>query len=278
MRKSFGRQGEHLRFTVEDARGGSAEVLWWGGDRDAIPDVRFDLAVEVYESMFRGESRIELVLLAIESREASREVAAAHLQIVDLRYADDAEASLRAQIVGVDDVTVWSEHATLTGLRSERLHELGAARTLVIWSMPPDRATVRTLLQRATPEVVIVVAADGRIPVDTGEALRTVGGMLQQALHSPSGGLDLTRAAPRANLSNTALITAVRWWEARGSIRIISIDDQQIVVERAGQGTDQDRADRLSTAFRKQVDEIAAFQRYFLSAPESALPALFADD
>jgi streptomycin 6-kinase len=102
--------------------------------------------------------------------------------------------------------------------------------------------------------------------------------MLQQALHSPSGGLDLMRAAPRANLSNTALITAVRWWEARGSIRIISIDDQQIVVERAGQGTDQDRADRLSTAFRKQVDEIAAFQRYFLSAPESALPALFADD
>lgn len=277
MRKSFGRQGEHLRFTVEDASGGSAEVLWWGGDRDAIPDGRFDLAVEVYESTFRGESRIELELLAIESREADREFTATHLQIVDLRHADDAEALLRAQLVGADGVTVWSEHVTLTGLRSERLHELGAARTLVIWSTPPDRATVRALIQRATPEVVIVVAADGRVPVDSGEALRTVGGMLQQALHSSSGVLDLTRAAPRANLSTVAFVTAVRWWEARGSIRVISIDDQQIVVERTGQGTDQDRADRLSTAFRKQVDEIAAFQHYFLSVPESALPALFGD-
>jgi single-stranded-DNA-specific exonuclease len=278
MRKSFGRQGEHLRFTVEDATGASAEVLWWGGNRDAIPDGRFDLAVEVYESTFRGETRIELELLAIESREAIQATAAIHLQIVDLRHAEDAEAALRGQIVGMDDVTVWSEHVALTGLRCERLHELGTARTLVIWSTPPDRATVLALFQRATPDVVIVVAADGRITADSADALRAVGGMLQQALRSSNGELDLMRAAPRANLSHAAFVTALRWWEARGSVKIINIDDQQIVVERAGQGTDQEIADGLAAALRKQVSEIAAFQRYFLSAPESALPALFGDD
>jgi single-stranded-DNA-specific exonuclease len=278
MRKSFGRQGEHLRFTVEDVSGAGAEILWWGGDRDAIPDGRFDLAVELYESTFRGETRIELELLAIDSREPSREVTPTHLQIVDLRHAADAEAMLRARLAGDDEVTIWSEHITLPGFRCERLHELGTARTLVVWSTPPDRATVRVLFQRATPDRVFVVAAEGRISTDTGDALRTVGGMLQQALRSSMGVLDLMRAAPRASLSSEAFVTAVRWWEARGSVRIISLDDQQIVIERAGQGADQESADHLSRVFRKQIEELAAFQRYFLSAPELALSALFGDD
>jgi streptomycin 6-kinase len=92
------------------------------------------------------------------------------------------------------------------------------------------------------------------------------------------GVLDLMRAAPRASLSSEAFVTAVRWWEARGSVRIISLDDQQIVIERAGQGADQESADHLSRVFRKQIEELAAFQRYFLSAPELALSALFGDD
>jgi single-stranded-DNA-specific exonuclease len=276
MQRTFGKLGEHLRFTVEEADGSSAEILWWNGDRDAIPDGPFDLVVEVYESTFRGETRIQLELIALHAADGQVPHTRPTLLLEDLRAESQPDHELQTMLQNVDDYVIWSEHGALAELNSQRLYEIRTAHTLVLWTTPTDRAQLRMLMERVAPDVVIAAAADGVVNADPDSALRTVGGIVRRALDTQDGVIQLQRAAPRAGLSVEAFLTGLRWWEANGTLLVSERESERVKVSRVGGAAQVGHRDHLREVLQAQLEEIAAFQRYFRSTSPESLLALLA--
>ena len=271
----IGRTEEHRRVTIEDAQDRTLTVFWWQGADWPVPRDRFDLAVTVRSSDYRG-----LPELQVEWIEARGKVAAAiemepgpAFQVHDYRAHPQPGSMLRALAVGEEGsgrVLVWAEGSTPEGVVTHTRRELVPSGRLALWTLPPGPRELAAALAQVEPEEVLLFGVDAGLE-EAGDFLARLGGMVRYTLRARDGLLDVEAAAAHLGHRVATVEAGIDWLAAEGQVRVI---ERQDGTWRLGRGAGQAMPTAAGEA-RRRLDallaETAAYRAYLRGAPAASL-------
>ena len=267
----IGRLDEHRRVTVEDAQERRQTVFWWQGADWSLPQGRFDLALTLRASDYRGTFELQVEWVDAREHEPAPVVLrpARAIDIRDYRAEPEPHSLLSGLVAGAD-VQVWAEGATLDEIGTRTRSELAPAPRLVLWTLPPGPSQYRAAIRRVEPQELIVFGQDAGLDEAT-PFLERLAGLVAFALNRREGWLDLAAAAARLGHRPRTVEAGLAWLEAGGQVRIVEREDG---AWRLARGTGQHEAQAVDNA-RLQLDallaETGAYREYLRTAPVEAL-------
>jgi single-stranded-DNA-specific exonuclease len=272
---TIGRTDEHRRITVEDAHDRTQTIFWWHGAGWPLPQGRFDLALTLRASDYRGQAELQIEWIDAREREpASIEIQPAPtIEIRDYRTARNPEASLR-QLVAEGNVQVWAEGEGSAGVKTQTRCDLVPSLRLVVWTLPPSPHLFQTVLAQVKPEEMILFARDPGLD-ETTAFLRRLAGMVKFALARRGGEMELEAAS--ANLAHrvSTLVAGLECLAAQGTIDILERGDKFWRLARGVENPIPGAMDLARARLRALLDETSAYRDYLRNAPVSSLYGAF---
>jgi len=263
--RTFGRNGEHRKVTVQGESGTTREIIWWRGAEQELPPGPFDLACVIKSTDYVGRPGLEIEWVdahLIEMPAVEVAPAAPAIEIMDWRSVADVGQRVAA-LVARGEVQVWAEGEAVEGVRGNGRHALAQAETLVIWSAPPGPRELEAALAQVSPRAV---ALCGMINVtDRIEPfLRRLAGLLKHDLRQRQGQVYLPALAAACGQRLATVRKGIEWLEARGQIVIEQWNGDDLTIA-WGTGEKQVAPD-LETELRVLLSETAAYRAYFRRA------------
>jgi single-stranded-DNA-specific exonuclease len=260
--RTLGSRGDHVELRVEDESGTARRVLWWFGDRDALPDGKFDLAYTVRPNVFRGER--DAMIEWLEARpSASAPVvieAPARRRVIDLRADPNPTAALERLSASEPDLVTWREG--VSGIPGVHRHQLRAAAALAVWTIPPDPLVWTAALKVVQPETICIFGQ--RPAYDSAQALVTqLGGLVKYALAHKGGLIAISELAALTNHRNATIRAALQWLERRSALAFEALSDDVLRARSAPEARPSDAAE-IESRLTRLLAETAAYRRFWL--------------
>jgi single-stranded-DNA-specific exonuclease len=268
---TVGRSQEHLLLVVEDEGGETYRVVWWQGAGWTLPEGRFDLAYTARASSYRGVRDVQIEWLdARPQAEQPAELISQRppIEVVDYRGQAHPLAILQ-RLLAEGDVQVWREAEATGILDGHDRFELQPSESLAIWTAPPSPAELRHALEKVSPQKIYLF---GVLPeAGSPEAfLQRLAGLLKHALKASQGHASLSALAAATAQRRATVRLGLDWLAARGHIRVVSEDVNEIVIA-AGDGIrGEDLAER-EAQLKAALAETAAYRAYFQKADKDSL-------
>jgi len=271
----IGRTGEHLRLTVEDSHDRTQTVFWWHGSGWSLPQGRFDLALAISASDYRGVAEVQLQWL--DARERAPDVVQVKVgpafEVIDLRQEDNSEARLQ-ELGAAGDLQVWAEDQVPAGVETRTRQQLVPGYRLALWTLPPGPRELEAVLQRVQPEQVFLFA---RGPAahdpgldEAGALLQSLAGIVKFALRARDGQVDLEAAAARLAHRVGTIETGLEFLAAQGIVQIVERGQARWKLARGTGHQDPQATDMANAALDALLAETAAYRAYAREAPASA--------
>lgn len=259
-RRTMGSRGDHIDLRLEDVDGNEQRVVWWFGDLSEIPEGRFDIAYTVRANVFKGKR--EAMVEWLDARPAEGVSidlkTKSQFEVLDYRNHSNPQAMLKETVSKHDDALVWSEgRVDVEGLNRYSLHE---AKTLVVWTLPPDVLVWRAVLNTVQPETLVLF---GKMPPITSakQLIQEVAGLAKYALKNKAGIIYLSELASLTAQSEQAIIQAIKWINANSEMQLYHEDDDLYYIRMGGQADKSVDTKRLSLLLK----ETAAYRQHWLT-------------
>jgi single-stranded-DNA-specific exonuclease len=289
---SIGRDGEHLRITVQDEQGNDQKVVWWRGAGWPLPEGVFDLACLARTSNYRGQSEVQVQW--IDARPVEVEgvtLRSRTVSVIDQRGQAHPLPVLQ-QMLAETPAVVWGEGATgvtgatgvagatgvtsatgvasATGVGDLPLRDRGSltpSETLIIWTTPPGWSELQAVLESVKPRTVVVFG------VDPGESdlegfLKRLAGLAKYAI-TQGGRVSPTRLAAATAQREAAVRLGLQWLEQRGLLHAAFLPEGDVFLT-SGDGPLGSGVELLKP-LRALIEETAAYRRYFKTAEKENL-------
>lgn len=266
--KTLGQEGHHLKLTIADGSGITHEVLRWNAAQKPLPAGTFNLAFTLQINTFRGERQLQLEW--VDSRQdlipmvTSRKERKLHL--VDFRSSKIPLQDLKRY--EDNEAVIWAEGIDREAGIGLGRHELHPARTLAIWTIPPDRKTLQDVLKSISPERVIVFA-QGPGWETTEAFLRRLAGASKRALAETDGRIDIHAFTAVCACTPTAIRIGLRWQEERGLITVMEKGSDEVRI--CTGGAESPTAATTAAELQMHLREIQAYRTHFRKADLSKL-------
>lgn len=268
---TFGRTRTHRRLTVQDSAGETAQVLWWQGAGEILPNGQFDVALRLSRDDYRREAGVQLTWVA--HRQEKPPQPAPKRTLHDWRGLDQAAAvRYLAEILaeGGDSVRVWAVQGEATMPRLPARPEVGQSLSgLVIWHAPPSQQVLQSVLQAWRPGGVYV-----RLQANPFDGLtafvRQVMGLVKYAVQHYGGQVDLAELAWQVGHQPGTVAVALRWLAAQGKLAIIAESDALWQV-RPAKEPPQSEAVSLQAELVSLLEETAAYRQFAQGASLAGL-------
>jgi len=269
---AVGKTGDHLQMLVEDAGNTTRKVIWWQGAGLPQPEGRFDLAYTVRANNYRGQPGIQVEWIAFRPLAENLPLRPARVLVAlqDLRGVIDPAAAL-VPLRGQADAWVFAEgEHNLPGTTFDRYHAQPAAH-LLLWSVPPGRSELRSLLERAAPKKVswfgVPSSSDQPLPF-----LTRLSGLVRFVIKSRQGQVTIPELAAATAQRDRTVRTGLAWLAARGHLTLQSEDTIAFIIL-TGSSAAPEQAARLEKDLAYQLQETAAFRTYCHTADLRSLLA-----
>ncbi len=258
--KQVGRAKEHRVLTVADADGNTQEVIWWDAANWPAPEGRFDLAYEARASTYRGQPGVQIVWRdARPIIEAPVELRPS-IQVVDHRYSADALAVLRALRSDVD-VIVWREGDAAEAIDGYDRYTLPTCAHLAIWTTPPGRSELQTVLQRVQPRVVYLFGVDPQA-AGLDAFLQRLAGLTKHALRANAGQTTVAALAAATAQRESTVCLGLDWLAERGHLSLTYRADGAVQLA-PGSGSGGARLREIAAQLKAALAEAAAYRAFF---------------
>jgi hypothetical protein len=271
---TIGRTGEHRRLTVEDTHDHTQTVFWWQGADWPLPRGRFDLALTLRASDYRGMAQVQVEWIEARAREPEAlEVAPAPtIGVRDYRTISNPEAVLRG-LIAEGEIQVWAEGEASLDVDVHNRQELVPAHRLAVWTVPPGPRELQAALERVQPEEVIFFAHDPGLD-QAGAFLQRLAGLVKFTLRARDGWIDLEAVAATTAQRIGTVQAGLDWLAARGQTGIVEQEEVRWRLAAAAEYDDQQAADAARTRLDALLAETAAYRAYLRDAPEETLSRL----
>ena len=263
--KQIGKDKTHRKLVVRDDGGSKAEILWWGGAGEQLPEGRMDMVVRMRAGAFAGKQTVTITLQDFRpAADLEAEQPAADTVVIDCRGESDAgENRLREILRREAGAQVWGEVVADESMKTRAMLE--PAEVLVLWTVPPDREVLGEILGRAKAERVYVFAVDPQ--VDEYEAfMGRLGGLVKYALEQRDGSSTLAELAGAMGHSERVILRGLEVLPALG-VRVVR-DNGGLRFERR-EVVSQEKAEGVlqlmlaeSRAFRRAYRDTADVERF----------------
>lgn len=267
----IGRTAEHRRITVQDQSGRTQPVFWWHGEDWALPQGRFDLALGLSTSDYRGLTEVQVEWIDAREREpvVMRPRTAPGVEVRDYRAVNNPEAELR-RLMSKSEVQVWAEGADLPLPEVRERAELERGPSLALWTLPPGPRELRAALARVKPDRVFFFGQDPGLD-SPAVFLKRLTGLVKFALRSKGGNLDLNAAAAACSQQADTIEAGLGWLEAKGWVRVLKRDQRSWQLASGTGPPDAGAMEGAHARLETLLAETAAYREYLLHAPASAL-------
>lgn len=256
-----GKLKEHLQMTVENQAGEPTKLIWWHGTGLPQPEGLFDLAYSARSSDYRGKTQVQYEWLGY--RQIQREKIAfsgkRKINNTDLRQAlNPLEALASLQLP--TQAQVWQEGSDQTGVQACTRLELSPCTTLVLWTTPPDLATLKAMIHKVKPHQVYWFLVDP--PERTsGKFLGTLGKLLKSGMQAGTPVFRIDRLAANTAATPHLVELGIKWHQAYGNLQILRWDAVEVEVLPGG-SIDLINRKQIEKSLQRCLDEFTAFSRY----------------
>ncbi|MDF1513601.1 MAG: single-stranded-DNA-specific exonuclease RecJ [Anaerolineae bacterium] len=263
--RKIGRDGRHLRVTVEDPGGERLDVIWWQWDNAPLPaeSQSFDLAFNVEVNTYRGQNRMQAIWLAyrdIESREDTRVPPITEIEIVDYRKHRDKTLVLE-EMGKIADVELWAEGPNTSGMGARHRLKLEPASALILWTRPANVEIFRYIIQQVSPQRLMLVA-DGTSDVDTTKSfIDYLTGLVKYRINQ-NRSIDIVELAAQTGHTSQTVKKGLAWLSSQGFITIQESDGSTLSLTLGGT-RDIAKADSILEELKLLLGETAAYRSYF---------------
>ena len=278
--KSLGRSGDHLLVQLEDSSGSAFKAVWWGGGIEPLPDwltsgADLDLAYTARSRNYRGKMEVQIEWLEARPVEgAAVEVLPEPrvIEVIDHRKSPVPMAELKA--LSIDNLIIWAEAEAKNKLANQGImagdrRQLQPAEDLVIWTMPPSRQELHSVLELVSATRVYLFAVDPGMD-QVNPLIERLLGLAKYALRKTGGRASLTALAAAAAQREETVIAALDLLAARGYL-VVKYEAEGEVCLNEGDGMVVDEQGLLEKRLQEQLAETAAFRRYYVSAEADVL-------
>ncbi len=260
---NFGKTREHRKLMVADDNGAEQSLMWWGGADENPPEGRFDLAYTLHAGTWKGQNQLTLELTDWRpSEETPLEIHTAPT-VIDLRQTPDPQTALSGWQNSAPAAILWAEgeeHKILPGALSRQ--KLTRADTLLIWTTPPDGASLRQALEATQPQRVVIFGQPPASP-EAGQFLRLLAGKIKFVIHQKNGLTSLSELAAACAQTENAIRWAVKYLSASGQLSAEWLADGQIRLQAASAAADDAAKGQAFSNLQKGLQESAAYRANF---------------
>lgn len=259
----FGKTREHRKLIVTDESGAEQSLLWWGGADEPAPEGRFDIACTLRAGSWQGQPQLTLELADWRPGTDTPPEIFTAIEIIDLRGAPDPQAALSGWQHSAPEAALWAEgeeHKNLPGAHS-RL-KLARAETLLIWTTPPDGASLRQALQTVQPKRVVIF---GQAPaaLDARQLLRLLAGKIKFVLNQKNGQSSLAELGAACAQTESAIRWAVKWLGASGQLSAEWFSEGRLGLQATSTAADEAAKSQAFSTLQKCLQESAAYRASF---------------
>lgn len=266
----IGSTKEHLRLTLMDTEQHELQFIWWQGAGTLVPEGNFDIAFSARFSNYRGQKEIQLEW--IDWREIKQMPAAPsphpNFTIDDHRNESDPDQFIRHISLNSETI-VFGEGPELTIEMACDRNNLGRSKILVISTIPPDRTTLRTIIETTKPQKILLFAFDPS-PKSVKEFMSKFGGLALYTIRNKSGILEYSKIAARLGYPDPAIRLGLDWLQAHGDI-VVCQKDQVSCQIAPGNHTPSSNLIDLQSRLEIKIGEVRAFRSYFKRADADSL-------
>ena len=258
------RNQEHLKIDVADEAGNSRTVLWWNGagEKDALPEGRFDLAYSLRAADWRGTPQVQMELVDYRSLAGKPvEVNRGQLEVIDYRNAREHSQILSTLREG-SSILVWAEGEQKKSVSGKDRYELAPADALAIWTIPPSSQELHIALDKVHPKTVYLFGAtDSEV---TAEAfIGRLSGLLKFAVNHHAGNVTRSELAAATAQRLVTVRKGLEWLVQQGEIDIKTEKEDELVVSIGTSMKDLESASRALAEMQSLLAETAAYRVYF---------------
>lgn len=269
---SVGRNAEHLLLTVEDETGFQRKVIWWQSSGWLVPQGMFDLAYTVRATTYRGQKDVQVEWIdfrTVGEKPIQLESKRQLIQVVDYRQ-DTNPIPIIEPLLQIDDNQAWCEGTQLPTIPCLNRYMLSSpCQKLVIMTIPPSPAELRTVIEKVSPEEIILLGINPGLD-EPQSFLKRLAGLIKYSISTQNGHIKLSELAAASAHRIRTIQAGIAWLEAHGHISILSQNGENLVIQ-AGLGTSLINALQTAQQLRTLLDETAAYRAYFLKANPEAL-------
>jgi len=280
-----GRNGEHLQLVVEDEEGTAQRVIWWQGAGSPLPEGRFDLAYVVRASDYRGQRAVQVEwadACPVEAPAALLRPEPAAVQVVDYRGVPNPRRRLerlrpRGDLRAQEDVQVWAEAGARAEVAGQDRYALGPSRDLVIWTTPPGPRELQVVLEKVSPEMVVLFGIDPDLDHPE-KFLKRLAGLTRRALNLnlKEGWVAVSALAAATAQRESTVRAGLAWLAARGHVAVLGEDGDAVHLAVGSQTASADLP-QIVAQLRELLEETAAYRAYFAQVDKERLISAHGD-
>jgi single-stranded-DNA-specific exonuclease len=267
--RPFGRNRDHLRLSLADPEGKTAEVIWWRHNGQQLPEGSFDLAYTLKPSSYRGHNEVQITWVdarePVEALDLSLKKQA--MTVFDHRQDDDPSGTLNA-LAASKPLLVWSEGSHVAALPGANRLELTHANSLAVWTIPPSFDVLQAALKKVKAREVHLFAVEPEGTRLEGFQKR-LAGLVKYAIANKGGRASLDELAVAMAHDPATLKAGLEWLRARGDI---TLENTGGMLNLKTGGVREESA--LEPALDRLLDllaETAAFRVYYRHASKHLL-------
>ena len=262
----LGKNKEHLKLSVSDESGTTCQVLWWDGGNEEPPSGRFDLAFSLRASDWKGTPQAQLEY--IDARLLEREkiqLVTKKLEILDYRKHENPLALLSSWQPKPDSLC-WAEGEEKKRVNGLDRNNLGPAKTLILWSIPPSRQVLLSGLALVKPELVIVFGVNPA--ADEPKALiERLAGLAMFTVSKKAGLTSLSALAAATAQTEVNVRLGLQFLVTQGILTVEFQNDGQLVLH-TGEKTVNPLTEKIFSQLSKALAESQAYRSHFQEQTE----------
>jgi len=266
---TFGSDGSHLNLTVEDEAGHSLRLIKWGGaaedPSEQLANRRFDVAFTLGADRRGG---VEALLTAIRLREAVTPVVDVPEKRTIHDWRRELDPSLRLSLIRSmqPEAQIWAEAYSRADFPAYRRRaELTPAPILIVYTAPPDLATLQAVMAAVDPVEVHVFGLEPPLP--TFEAfLRQLTIAVQNVVKRMGGTAPLDVLCGATAASVATVRAGVAFLAAEQGLTF-STENGTLRIREGGPKADRAVLQAANERLRAAYQESEAFRRFFKIQP-----------
>ncbi|HVN14489.1 MAG TPA: hypothetical protein VMT73_02020, partial [Anaerolineales bacterium] len=262
--KEIGKTKEHRRLIVADEAGSEQGLLWWNGAGEELPEEgsTIDIAFSLRANSYRCQKQLTLQFEEYRViQEPAIEIKTPKSEVIDLRFQIEKFKSLNAQIFAEGE-----QKKQVNGV--DRFH-LSPSDELTIYTPPPGPSELRTMMDKARPRKVYLVAL---APTEEKpEAFLTrLAGLAKFALNQRGGKTTVQELAAAMAAREAAIRIGLEWLKAGGHLKV-DVEADEVKLEAGDSESNLYLQKELYIALKGILAETAAYRTHFSRAEASSL-------
>jgi hypothetical protein len=191
------------------------------------------------------------------------------IEIIDYRLRPSAQSLLGALLKKEPELQIWAEYAQPDDLPSQPRQDLCPAETLVIWTSPPTRAVLNSILRRVTPQKVILLGHDPALS-NWQQLAKYIAGLAKFVIAHREGITSLTEMAAACAMDTEVVRAALHYWVNQGAFNLTIQDDSVQFSSPNLENTNPESTEIYKNILINLLGEIKAYRHFFATAaPEN---------